>query len=125
MKQLLIVFIGGGLGSVMRFLIGKLLPYSGKGFPWNTFCVNLLGCLLIGLMSGYFLRNSTENEFSLVLFSIIGFCGGFTTFSSFANENLSFIRSGDFTIFLIYSLLSFTSGILMVYFGILIDKQLH
>jgi CrcB protein len=125
MKQLLIVFIGGGLGSVMRFLVGKLLPYSGKGFPWNTFCVNLLGCLLIGLMSGYFLRNSTENEFSLVLFSIIGFCGGFTTFSSFANENLSFIRSGDFTIFLIYSLLSFTSGILMVYFGILIDKQLH
>jgi len=125
MKQLLIVFIGGGLGSVMRFLIGKLLPYSGKGFPWNTFCVNLLGCLLIGLMSGYFLRNSTENESSLILFSTIGFCGGFTTFSSFANENLSFIRSGDFTIFLIYSLLSFTSGILMVYFGILIDKQLH
>jgi CrcB protein len=125
MKQLLIVFIGGGLGSVMRFLVGKLLPYSGKGFPWNTFCVNLLGCLLIGLMSGYFLRNSTENESSLILFSTIGFCGGFTTFSSFANENLSFIRSGDFTIFLIYSLLSFTSGILMVYFGILIDKQLH
>ena len=125
MKQLLIVFIGGGLGSVMRFLVGKLLPYSGKGFPWNTFCVNLLGCLLIGLMSGYFLRNSTENESSLILFSTIGFCGGFTTFSSFANENLSFIRSGDFTIFLIYSLLSFTSGILMVYFGRLIDKQRH
>ena len=125
MKQLLIVFIGGGLGSVMRFLIGKLLPYSGKGFPWNTFCVNLLGCLLIGLMSGYFLRNSTENESSLILFSTIGFCGGFTTFSSFANENLSFIRSGDLTIFMVYSLMGFTSGILMVYFGILIDKQLH
>lgn len=125
MKQLLIVFIGGGLGSVMRFLIGKLLPYSGKGFPWNTFCVNLLGCFLIGLLSGYFLRNSTENESSLILFSTIGFCGGLTTFSSFANENLSFIRSGDLTIFMVYSLLGFTSGILMVYFGILIDKQLH
>jgi CrcB protein len=125
MKQLLIVFIGGGLGTVMRFLIGKILPYSGKGFPWNTFCANLLGCLLIGLLTGYFLRNSSENESSLILFATIGFCGGFTTFSSFANENLSFIRSGDFTIFLIYSLLSFTSGILMVYFGILIDKQLH
>jgi len=125
MKQLLIVFIGGGLGSVMRFLIGKLLPYSGKGFPWNTFCVNLLGCFLIGLLSGYFLRNSTENESSLILFSTVGFCGGLTTFSSFANENLSFIRSGDLTIFMVYSLLGFTSGILMVYFGILIDKQLH
>ena len=125
MKQLLIIFIGGGLGAIMRFLIGKLLPYSGKGFPWNTFCVNLLGCLLIGMLSGYFLRNSSENESSLILFTTVGFCGGFTTFSSFANENLSFIRSGDFNMFLIYSLLSFSSGILMVYFGILIDKQLH
>jgi CrcB protein len=43
MKQLLIVFIGGGMGTVMRFLIGKFLPYSGKGFPWNTFCANLAG----------------------------------------------------------------------------------
>ncbi len=125
MKQLLIVFIGGGLGTVMRFLIGKILPYSVKGFPWNTFCVNLLGCLLIGLLTGYFLRNSSENQSSLILFVTIGFCGGFTTFSSFANENLSFIRSGDYTMLLAYSLLSLTSGILMVYLGILIDKHLH
>ena len=125
MKQLLIVFIGGGLGTVMRFLIGKILPYSGKGFPWNTFLANLLGCLLIGLLTGDFLRNSSENESSLILFATIGFCGGFTTFSSFANENLSFIRSGDYTMLLAYSLLSLTSGILMVYMGILIDKHLH
>ena len=125
MKQLFIVFIGGVLGTVMRFLIGKILPYSGKGFPWNTFCANLLGCLLIGLLTGYFLRNSSENESSLILFATIGFCGRFTTFSSFANENLSFIRSGDYTMLLAYSLLSLTSGILMVYMGILIDKHLH
>ncbi len=125
MKQLLIVFIGGGLGTVMRFLIGKLIPYSGKGFPWNTFCANLLGCLLIGLLTGYFLRNSSENQSSLILFATIGFCGGFTTFSSFANENLSFIRSGDYAILLSYSLLSISTGILMVYLGILIDKHLH
>jgi CrcB protein len=85
----------------------------------------LLGCLLIGLLTGYFLRNSSENESSLILFATIGFCGGFTTFSSFANENLSFIRSGDYTMLLAYSLLSLTSGILMVYMGILIDKHLH
>ena len=125
MKQLLIVFIGGGLGTVMRFLIGKLIPYSGKGFPWNTFCANLLGCLLIGLLTGYLMRNSSENQSSLILFSTIGFCGGFTTFSSFANENLSFIRSGDYAILLSYSLLSISTGILMVYLGILIDKHLH
>ena len=125
MKQLLIVFIGGGLGTVMRFLIGKLIPYSGKGFPWNTFCANLLGCLLIGLLTGYLMRNSSENQSSLILFATIGFCGGFTTFSSFANENLSFIRSGDYAILLSYSLLSISTGILMVYLGILIDKHLH
>jgi CrcB protein len=125
MKQLLIVFIGGGMGTVMRFLIGKFLPYSGKGFPWNTFCANLVGCLLIGLLTGYFLRNNAENQSSLVLFATVGFCGGFTTFSSFANENLSFVRSGDYTMLLAYSLLSLTTGILMVYLGILIDKYLH
>ena len=125
MKQLLIVFIGGGLGTVMRFLIGKLIPYSGKGFPWNTFCANLLGCLLIGLLTGYLMRNSSENQSSLILFATIGFCGGFTTFSSFANENLSFIRSGDYAILLSYSLLSISTGILMVYLGIFIDKHLH
>ena len=125
MKQLLIVFIGGGMGTVMRFLIGKFLPYSGKGFPWSTFCSNLLGCLLIGLLTGYFLRNNAENQSSLVLFATIGFCGGFTTFSSFANENLSFVRSGDYTMLLAYSMLSLTTGIIMVYLGILIDKYLH
>lgn len=125
MKQLLIVFVGGGMGSVMRFLISKVLPYSGKGFPWNTFCTNLLGCLLIGLLTGYFLRNSSENHSSLILFATIGFCGGFTTFSSFAYENLSFIRSGNYTMLLAYSILSFSIGILLVYVGILIDKYLH
>ena len=125
MKQLLIVFIGGGMGTVMRFLIGKFLPYSGKGFPWNTFCSNLVGCLLLGLLTGYFLRINAENQSSLVLFATIGFCGGFTTFSSFANENLSFVRSGDYTMLLAYSILSLTTGILMVYLGIMIDKYLH
>ena len=60
MKHLLIVFIGGGLGTVARFLVGKFLPYSGKGFPWNTFCANLLGCLFIGFLIGYFHKNSNE-----------------------------------------------------------------
>ena len=125
MKQLLIVFVGGGMGTVMRFLIGKLLPYSGKGFPWSTFCANLIGCLLIGLLTGYFLRNSGENQSSMVLFATIGFCGGFTTFSSFAHENLFFIRSGDYSMLLVYSLISFSAGIVMVYLGILTDKYLH
>ena len=125
MKQLLIVFIGGGMGTVMRFLVSKIIPYSGKGFPWSTFCANLIGCLLIGLLIGYLLRHSIENQSSLVLFATIGFCGGFTTFSTFAQENLAFIRSGNYSMFLIYSFISLSVGILMVYLGILIQKYLH
>ena len=125
MKHLFIVFIGGGLGTVARFLVGKFLPYSGKGFPWNTFCANLLGCLLIGFLIGYFHRNSNENESSLVLFATVGFCGGFTTFSSFANENLSLIKSGDFKILLSLQYVEFNNGIFMVYIGILVNKFIH
>ncbi|NBS18837.1 MAG: fluoride efflux transporter CrcB [Flavobacteriia bacterium] len=125
MKQLLLVFVGGGVGTVMRFWMGKLLPYSGKGFPWATFGVNLLGCFIIGLITGFILRNSSENQSSLVLFAVIGFCGGFTTFSSFAFENLSFLRSGAFGTLMAYTLLSLSLGLLMVYLGIWIDKYLH
>ena len=122
---MLIVFIGGGMGTVLRFLIGKLLPYSGKGFPWNTFCANIIGCLLIGFLTGYFLRNSGENQSSMILFASIGFCGGFTTFSSFAYENFSLIRSGDYTMLLVYSIISFSVGIAMIYLGIWAAKYLH
>ena len=125
MKQVLIVFIGGGLGTVMRFLISKILPYSGKGFPWSTFCTNMVGCLIIGVLTGYFLRNSTENQPEYFLFATIGFCGGFTTFSTFAYENFSLLRYSDYSMILIYSILSFISGILMVYLGIILERYFY
>ena len=122
MKQLLIVFIGGGMGTVMRFLIGKFLPYSGKGFPWNTFCANLVGCLLIGLLTGYFLRNNAENQSSLVLFATIGFCGGFTTFSAYSVDSLNLLNDDKIILFLLYSVLSSAIGILFCYIGMNIIK---
>jgi CrcB protein len=125
MKQILLVFVGGGLGSMMRYLVGRWLPYSGKGFPWMTLYANLLGCFIIGVITGYILRNHSDQQTPLVLFASIGFCGGFTTFSSFANENLSFLRSGDFTHLLTYSMVSWVTGILMVYLGILFEKLFH
>lgn len=125
MKQVLIVFIGGGLGTVMRFLISKILPYSGKGFPWSTFCTNMVGCMIIGVLTGYFLRNSTENQPEYFLFATIGFCGGFTTFSTFAYESFSLLRYGDYSMILIYSVLSFISGILMVYLGIILERYFY
>ena len=122
MKQVLIVFIGGGLGTVMRFLISKILPYSGKGFPWSTFSANMIGCLIIGVITGYFLKNISENQSEWILFATLGFCGGFTTFSSFANENFLFLRDDNYIIMLIYSILSVLSGILMIYLGIILER---
>ena len=125
MKQVLIVFIGGGLGTVMRFLTSKIIPYSGKGFPWSTFSANMIGCLIIGVITGYFLRNISENQSEWILFATVGFCGGFTTFSSFANENFLFLRDDNYIIMLIYSVLSVLSGILMIYLGIMLERYFH
>ena len=125
MKQVLIVFIGGGLGTVMRFLTSKIIPYSGKGFPWSTFSANMIGCLIIGVITGYFLKNISENQSEWILFATVGFCGGFTTFSSFANENFLFLRDDNYIIMLIYSILSVLSGILMIYLGIMLERYFH
>ena len=125
MKQLLIVFIGGGIGTVLRYLLSKLIPYSGNGFPWNTFGTNLIGCFMIGILTSYFLRNLSNDQSDIVLFATIGLCGGFTTFSTYAYENLNLLKSGDHLNFIIYSLISIIFGIIMVYLGMIINKLFH
>ena len=125
MKQLIIVFIGGGTGTVFRYLLSKIIPYSGYGFPWSTFSTNLFGCFIIGIISSYFQRNLSNEQSEIVLFATIGLCGGFTTFSSYAYENLNFLKSGDNLNFLFYSLISVIMGIIMVYLGMIINKHFH
>ena len=76
LRNILLVALGGALGSVCRYLISKL---SLGTFPWGTLTVNILGSLLIGLLTGLMLRGSVSPEMKLLL--VTGFCGGFTTFS--------------------------------------------
>lgn len=123
MKQILLVFIGGGIGSAARFGIGKLLKNTISTFPIGTFFVNILGCLLIGVLMGWGLKNQNINE-NQTLLLITGFCGGFTTFSAFAAENQFFLKNGEFTQFLTYTLASLILGILAVIFGLFISKHL-
>ena len=125
MKQLILVFLGGGIGTVLRFIISKLIPHNDSGFPWSTFSANLIGCFIIGLISGYFFKTSSTNQSDILLFATVGICGGFTTFSTFAYENLNFLKSGDFIFFITYTLGSFILGILMVYFGLTLHKHFH
>lgn len=125
MKQLILVFLGGGIGTVLRFIISKLIPHNDSGFPWSTFSANLIGCFIIGLISGYFFKTSSTNQSDILLFATVGICGGFTTFSTFAYENLNFLKSGDYLFFITYTLGSFILGILMVYFGLTLHKYFH
>ena len=121
MKQLLLVFVGGGIGSALRFLIGKWLNSPSDGIPYGTFAANILGSLFIGIILGLAAKNNslTENQ---ILILATGFCGGFTTFSTFAYENHVFLKSGDFTSFAIYTIGSFIIGFLAVFLGMYLAK---
>jgi len=121
MKQLLIVFVGGGFGSALRFLIGKWLNSSENGIPYGTFAANIIGSLLIGIILGLASKNDSLTE-SQTLLLATGFCGGFTTFSTFAYENHVFLKSGDFTSFALYTITSFVIGFLAVFGGIYLAK---
>tara|TARA_R110002124_G_scaffold287089_1_gene470248 strand:- start:22400 stop:22771 length:372 start_codon:yes stop_codon:yes gene_type:complete len=123
MKQFLLVFLGGGLGSALRYWIGKYLNSAENGIPYGTFAANVLGSFLIGIILGLALKgNSLSNN--TVLFLATGFCGGFTTFSAFAYENHIFLKSGDFMTFAFYTIGSFIIGFAAVFFGIWLVKFL-
>lgn len=121
MKQALLVFVGGGFGSVARYYVGKLLNTSGSFMPYGTLLANVLGSFLIGFIMGYLSKTPylTQNH-SILLAS--GFCGGFTTFSTFAYENQLFIKSGDYFNFIAYTSISFLVGFSAVFAGIYFSK---
>lgn len=121
MKSLFLVFIGGGFGSVLRYIIGKWLNNTETGVPYGTFAANILGSLLIGLILGYAAKNDAISENHTLLLAT-GFCGGFTTFSTFAYENHVFLKSGDFTSFAFYTIVSFIAGFLAVFAGMYLIK---
>ena len=121
-KQVLLVFAGGGIGSVLRYLIGKYLNSADSGIPYGTFAANVIGSLLIGIILGLAVKQNTLSE-NQILFLATGFCGGFTTFSTFAYENHLFLKSGDFTSFALYTIASFIVGFLAVFGGIYLVKS--
>jgi len=121
MKQLLLVFVGGGFGSTLRYLVGKWLNSSQNGIPYGTFAANIIGSLLIGIILGFAAKNDGLSN-SQTLLLATGFCGGFTTFSTFAYENHVFLKSGDFTSFALYTIGSFIIGFLAVFGGMYLVK---
>jgi CrcB protein len=121
MKDLLLVCIGSFWGGGARYLVGKivlsLMPIS---FPWGTMIVNVIGCFLIGLLSGLSFGGQISSSAKLIL--VTGFCGGFTTFSTFMNENFLLERDGAIISAILYTLASFALGLIAVILGYQIVK---
>lgn len=120
LKNILLVGTGSFVGGALRYLVSLWLKYTG-GFPWATFLVNLIGCLLIGLLWGLFSRCANASQ-QLVLFLSVGLCGGFTTFSTFSKESLQLIQSGNWWYLAFYVTGSILLGILLVAAGVHIAK---
>lgn len=111
--KLLLIFIGGGTGSCLRYLLSLLLHT-----PFATFTANILGCLIIGALSTLI----TNSEWKLLL--VTGFCGGFTTFSTFSNETTAMLRNGDTMQAICYIAASIIFGILAVFAGAWLSKAI-
>ena len=117
MKPLLIIGIGGALGSICRYLVQVYVgKYTTLSFPFGTLVVNLTGCFLIGILFGL------SNKYAWMtldwrLFLITGICGGYTTFSSFSVESMMLFRQGNYTYFFLYTLGSVTVGLLATIAG--------
>ncbi|MEX0362790.1 fluoride efflux transporter CrcB [Flagellimonas sp.] len=123
MKQVLLVFLGGGLGSALRYLISKPLNIVFHNFFLGTFLVNIVGCLLIGIILGFSAKNNLLTSNS-TLFLATGFCGGFTTFSAFAFEKHTLIKNSELFHFSLYTLSSIIVGILAIALGLWLSKFL-
>jgi CrcB protein len=122
MKAILMVGLGGGFGSILRFAIQKLLPpHSLATFPTGTFLINITGCFFIGLFWGLFARSVNWNE-EMKLFLMTGFCGGFTTFSAFTLEGIGLLKENKTGLFLVYIGGSVILGLLATYLGIRLTK---
>lgn len=122
LRTLMLVALGGGVGSVLRHLVSKAVyKWFPTFIPVGTFVVNVLGCFVIGLLYGLALRNtSCQGDIKVLLMT--GLCGGFTTFSAFALENVSLLQSGEYMQAALYISASVVMGVLAVFGGIIVMR---
>ncbi len=122
MKQLLLIGLGGFIGSIARYLVSKLnITWQFYNIPMGTLIVNIVGGLLIGFISGLLVHNILTGQ-NVKLFLITGVCGGFTTFSAFAYENVQLIQEGYNATAIIYIVSSILFSILAALAGLWFSK---
>ncbi|HNL05817.1 MAG TPA: fluoride efflux transporter CrcB [Chitinophagales bacterium] len=124
MKEIIYIFIGSGLGGLTRFGLGKWINalYSSI-FPLGTFTVNILACIVLGFIVGL-ADNKQIFSPQLRLFWVVGFCGGFSTFSTFSNETLLLLQDGKYLTSILYIFGSIVCCLMVTYFGIYLSSKI-
>ncbi len=123
MKNFILVLVGGALGSGLRYLMSSSVTrtYPAAIFPYGTFAVNIIGCLLIGIIYGLTERFQISSV-QIRLFLATGLCGGFTTFSTFAFESVELLQNEKYLIFAVNTVGSCVVGFAAVFLGVIITK---
>ncbi|MCL7421652.1 MAG: fluoride efflux transporter CrcB [Methylobacter sp.] len=125
MNQLIAVALGGSLGSVLRFLVSTgVYQWLGRGFPYGTLAVNVIGSFLIGLLAEALILQRITFAMEYRAAILVGILGGFTTFSSFSLETIYLMEQGNFTKAGLNVLISISAGLLAVWLGLLSGRSL-
>ena len=124
MYNILLIGAGGALGAISRFLVGQAgLRLLGSGLPWGTFAVNIIGSLAMGLLIGWLTMIDRSHETSLRMFGVVGFLGGFTTFSAFSLELVMMIERKEWLPAFTYASTSVVLALAALMIGMMIRRR--